>query len=425
MRRHMQLADQTQLSRLRRMKAVATGLLLAMLVLFVVGFALQESYPVFAYLRAAAEGGTVGALADWFAVTALFRHPLGLKIPHTALIPRKKDQLGAMLAEFIHTNFVAGDVAREKIENLQVTAAAGAKAKELLTNQVQRPQILQSTRQLISRALDLSDDEAVRALLTTVAENHIVRPAWSPTLGRTLAELVEHEQHQKLVTLLSERAGLWLVNNPQMVEQVIAERAPTWAPAFANELLARKIHKELVGLASAITHDPQHSVRKDVTAWLQDLSVRLHDDQQLRASVEAYKEQLLSSPQLQQWATQAWASVKQVVLSELAKPDSELSQAIGQALDFIAEQLTTNTQLQRAVDEMLSRLAGSILRDYGPALTGVIEQTVQRWDGQQTSRTIELFVGRDLQFIRINGTVVGALAGLTIYVLAQLLINPV
>lgn len=421
----MQLADQTQLARLRRMKAVATGLLVAMLALFVLGFALQQSYPAFAYLRAAAEGGTVGALADWFAVTALFRHPLGLKIPHTALIPRKKDQLGAMLADFVHTNFVAGDVAREKIENLQVTAAAGAKAEQLLADPPQRARVLDTTRTLLSRGLDLSDDQAVRTLLATVAENHIVKPDWSPTLGRTLAELVAGGQHQKLVTLLAERAGLWLVNNPQLIEQVIVERAPAWAPSFANDLLARKIHKELVGLAAAITHDQQHSVRRDITTWLQDLSVRLHDDPQLRASVEAYKRELLSSPQLQEWASQAWASVKRVALAELEKPDSELSQAIGHGLDFVAGQLASNPELQQALDAMLSRLAATVLRDYGPALTGVIEQTVQRWDGAQTSRTIELFVGRDLQFIRINGTVVGALAGVTIYALAHLLINPV
>ncbi len=421
----MHPAEHTQAARLRRMKAVATGLLLAMLALFVTGFALQESYPAFAYLRAAAEGGTVGALADWFAVTALFRHPLGLKIPHTALIPRKKDQLGAMLADFVHTNFVAGDVAREKIDRLQVSAAAGAKAQELLADPQRRAQVLANARLLVSRGLDLSDDHAVRSLLATVAENHVVKPDWSPTLGRTLAELVAHGHHQKLVTLLAERAGLWVVNNPQMIEQVIAERAPGWAPAFANELLARKIHKELVGLATAITHDPQHSVRRDITAWLQDLSVRLHDDPQLRATVEGYKTELLSSPQLQEWASQAWSSVKRVALAELEKPDSELSLAIGQALDFVADQLSGNAELQRALDSVVSRLAGAVLRDYGPALTGVIEQTVQRWDGKQTSRTIELFVGRDLQFIRINGTVVGALAGLCIFTLAQLLINPV
>lgn len=421
----MQVPEELQVRRLRRMKAMATGLLVAMAGLFVVGFLLQQSYPGFAYLRAAAEGGMVGALADWFAVTALFRHPLGLKIPHTALIPRKKNQLGAMLSEFVHTNFVAGDVAQEKIANLTVTRTAGLKLQELLADPIERPRIRATTRRVLARGLELTDDEAVKALLTGVAERHIVAPAWSPTLGRTLAELVEHGQHEKLVTLLAERAGTWVTENPQMIEQVITERAPSWAPAFANELLARKIHRELVGLAAAIYADPQHTVRQDITDWLADTSNRLQSDPTLQSSVEAYKEQLLSSPQLQTWAAQTWKTVKRVAQEELAKPSSELSTAIGQGLDFVADKCATNIPLQNSLDRQLSKLASALLRDYGPSLVGVIEQTIQRWNGQQTSRTLELFVGRDLQFIRINGTIVGALAGVTIHSLAQLILNPV
>lgn len=410
--------------RLRRMKSVATGLLVAMVILFVIGFILQESYPAFAYLRAAAEGGTVGALADWFAVTALFKHPMGLKIPHTALIPRKKDAIGSMLADFVHTNFVSGEVAHEKISNLQVSAVAGAKAQQLLADPVEREKVVGQARRMLARGLELTDEDSVRALLANILERHVIAQPWSPTLGRTLAELVGNGHHQKLVSILAERVGRWVGENPEMIYQVLAGRSPSWVPPKVDELLAGKIHREIIGLMADIYRDQNHSVRRDITAWLQDVSYRLEHDHNMRASVESYKEDLLRSEQVQNWVSQAWAALKRVADQELADPDSQLSLAVGQGLDYLAEQLAENVELQRSLDQQASRLAAGLLRDYGPALVGVIEQTIARWDGKQTSRTIELFVGRDLQFIRINGTIVGALAGLTIHALATLLIAP-
>ena len=401
---------------LRRMKAVALGLLVALAVVFAVAFPLQDVHPVWGYVRAAAEGGMVGALADWFAVTALFRHPMGIPVPHTALIPRKKDQLGAALTEFVQENFLDSDVAREKVEGLEVAAAAGG--------WLRRPENAERAAREVATAargaMAAADDDAVQELLRQLMQRHMVEPEWSPTLAGVLQDVVTGRHHERVVDLVVEHTGDWVAAHPEMFVETVRRRSPEWSPDLVDRLLAERLHAEALKYLAGIRDDRDHEARRAVDDWLTRLSAEMRDDPHTRASVERFKHCLFADERLRAWAGRAWTSLRDSLLDALEDPASDLHRALVAALRDLGARLQEDPVLRDRVDGHARAAAAYALSTYGPAVTGVIEETVARWDGDQTARTLELFVGRDLQYIRINGSIVGALAGLTIHAVATL-----
>lgn len=401
---------------LRRMKAVALGLLVALAVVFAVAFPLQDVHPVWGYVRAAAEGGMVGALADWFAVTALFRHPMGIPVPHTALIPRKKDQLGAALTEFVQENFLDSDVAREKVEGLEVAAAAGG--------WLRRPENAERAAREVATAargaMAAADDDAVQELLRQLMQRHMVEPEWSPTLAGVLQDVVTGRHHERVVDLVVEHTGDWVADHPEMFVETVRRRSPEWSPDLVDRLLAERLHVEALKYLAGIRDDRGHEARRAVDDWLTRLSAEMRDDPHTRASVERFKHSLFADERLRAWAGRAWTSLRDSLLDALEDPASDLHRALVAALRDLGARLQEDPVLRDRVDGHARAAAAYALSTYGPAVTGVIEETVARWDGDQTARTLELFVGRDLQYIRINGSIVGALAGLTIHAVATL-----
>lgn len=401
---------------LRRMKAVALGLLVALAVVFAVAFPLQDVHPVWGYVRAAAEGGMVGALADWFAVTALFRHPMGIPVPHTALIPRKKDQLGAALTEFVQENFLDSDVAREKVEGLEVAAAAGG--------WLRRPENAERAAREVATAargaMAAADDDVVQELLRQLMQRHMVEPEWSPTLAGVLQDVVTGRHHERVVDLVVKHTGDWVAAHPEMFVETVRRRSPEWSPDLVDRLLAERLHAEALKYLAGIRDDRDHEARRAVDDWLTRLSAEMRDDPHTRASVERFKHSLFADERLRAWAGRAWTSLRDSLLDALEDPASDLHRALVAALRDLGARLQEDPVLRDRVDGHARAAAAYALSTYGPAVTGVIEETVARWDGDQTARTLELFVGRDLQYIRINGSIVGALAGLTIHAVATL-----
>lgn len=401
---------------LRRMKAMALGLLVLLGVVFVIAFPLQDVHPAWGYVRAAAEGGMVGALADWFAVTALFRHPLGIPVPHTALIPRKKDQLGAALTEFVQENFLDSDVAREKVEGLTVAEAAGG--------WLRRPEnAARAAREVATAArgaMAAADDDAVQELLRQLMDRHMVQPEWSPTLAGVLEDVVAGRHHERVVDLVVGHTGDWVAAHPEMFVETVRRRSPEWSPDLVDRLLAERLHAEALKYLAGIRRDPGHEARRAVDDWLTRLSADMREDADTRASVERFKHSLFADERLRSWAGRAWTALRDSLLDALEDPASDLHRALLAALRDLGVRLQEDPVLRERVDGYARRAAAYALSSYGPAVTGVIEETVARWDGDRTARTLELFVGRDLQYIRINGSIVGALAGLAIHAVATL-----
>jgi len=410
-------ADEHRRRRLVRMKLTAAGLLAAMAVIFVLARLGEPAHPGLGYLRAAAEAGMVGALADWFAVTALFRRPLGLPIPHTAIIPARKDAIGSSLSEFVATNFLSEPVVREKLAGFSVAGRLGG----FLTGPGVAERIVAEGASLVRGAAAVLSDEQVAQLLEGLARGRIDRFQLGPAVGRIAADVFARGDHHPLVDVLVDRAAAWVHDNPSAVAGLVAERAPTWSPRFLDERVAGRIYRELDRFLQTVRDDPDHAVRGALDRLLARLAQDLQHDPATMARADALKQRLLNNAQVRSLAASAWSSVKAALLDAAADPDSTLRRSAVEGVRALGARLQTDRTLGAKVDGWAADAAGYLARHHARSVTGIIDETIARWDGPATSRKIELAIGRDLQFIRINGTVVGALAGLAIYSLAQLL----
>lgn len=397
------------------MKSLALSLLVAMAVIFVFAFALQEEYPWLQYVRAAAEGGMVGALADWFAVTALFKYPMGLKIPHTAIIPRRKDQIGASLGEFVETNFLSEEVVQDKLATINIARRAG----EWLTGPGGADRVAKEGAAIIRGAFTVLNDDDVQAVIEGLVRKHLVTPPWGPPVGKLAERIFADGHHHQLVDLLVDRAADWVADNREVVSRVVTDRSPTWVPSFVDGMVGDKVYLEVLKFAQAVQSDPQHQVRQSIDTYLKDLAQDLQYDPVMIARAEGIKAQVLGDPEVRELATRTWATVKNALLTAVDDPTSELTVRFKSAVRDFGLRLVNDTELAGKVNTWIGDAAGYLVRTYRSDIAAVITDTVSRWDAAETSRKIELQVGKDLQFIRINGTVVGSLAGLAIFTVAH------
>jgi uncharacterized membrane-anchored protein YjiN (DUF445 family) len=387
-----------------------------MAVVFVIAFALQDEYPWLQYVRAAAEGGMVGALADWFAVTALFKYPMGIKIPHTAIIPRRKDQIGASLGEFVETNFLSEQVVQEKLASVNIARRAG----EWLATPAGANRVAKEGAALIRGAFKVLNDDDVQAVIEGMVRKHLLAPPWGPPVGR-MAERIFHDgHHHKLVDLLVDRAADWVDDNHETVTRLVSDRSPTWVPQFVDGLVGDKVYVEILKFVRAVQADPNHQVRQQIDKYLNDLAQDLQHDPAMIARAEDIKAQVLGDPEVRELASRTWGTVKNALLGAVDDPDSDLTIKFKAAVRDFGSRLVNDPELDGKVNAWIGDAAGYLVRTYRSDIAGVITDTVARWDAEETSQKIELQVGKDLQFIRINGTVVGSLAGLAIFTAAHL-----
>ncbi|MDQ4490212.1 DUF445 domain-containing protein [Sinomonas sp. ASV486] len=408
-------ADAERAAALRRMKTLALSLLLGMAVVFAVSFALQGQYAWLQYVRAASEGGMVGALADWFAVTALFRHPLGLPIPHTAIIPTRKDAIGASLSGFVRDNFLSSAVVRAKLDTVDVARKAGT----WLASPGGAERVSKEGAAVIRGAFTVLNDDDVQSVIEGMVRKHLLTPPWGPPLGRVAEQVFEAGHHHQLVDLLVDRAADWVAANYATVTRVVTDRSPSWVPNFANDLVGDKVYIELSKFVAAVQSDPNHQARQSIDAYLRSLALDLQHEPAMIARVEGIKAQVLGDPQVRSLAGRTWATIKRVLLEAVSDPRSELHQRFTTAVRDFGARLVEDEELAGKVNAWVADAAAYIVATYRDDIAGVIEDTVARWDAEETSQKIELQVGKDLQFIRINGTVVGALAGVLIFAVAH------
>ena len=408
-------ADRERRRSLQVMKGVALGALVVMAIVFVIAFVLQEQHPWLAYVRAAAEGGMVGALADWFAVTALFRHPLGIPIPHTAIIPRRKDEIGRSLGEFVETNFLEGRVVRAKLESTPIAATAGAWLRDPAHAETVGAEA-STVAAGILRAL--SDDE-VQDLISDLAREHLLDPEWAPTLGAWLSRVVEADAHRGAVDLGVDSIVTWLNANRDSFSGLVSRRLPSWVPSVAMRLVDDTVYHEAVKFAAAVQADPDHPARRAIDRYLERLADNLQHDPTTIERLEDAKSSVFDSPRVRELAAEAWNTAKAGLLTALGDPASGLRRRIVAALGEIGERLATDAALQQRVDTRVADAAVFLVDRYRHDIASIITDTVEKWDPAETTEKIELMVGRDLQYIRLNGTIVGALAGLAIFSIAH------
>ena len=407
-------ADLARRRGLRRMRAVALSLLVLAAVVFI---ATRNRDGAWGYVNTTAEAAMIGGLADWFAVTALFRHPLGIPVPHTAIIPNRKDALGQSLEEFVTGNFLTADAARERVVAADVSRRVG----RWLSQEQHSARVISEMAKATSRALVAIKDEDVLGFVEQSLLPRLVHEPMSPLLGHFLESVVHDGAHHGLVDIALVEAHVWLSANEDVFASIVGARAPWWSPGWLDEKVVTRMHREALAWVADVRDRPNQAARLALDDLLGQLARDLQHDPETMARAEALKVRVMTHPQIGPSAVGIWDALRAAILGALDDADGQLRRRGVRALTELGERLVGDPDLRHRVDGHAADAIGFVVSAYGHEIAKVISQTVDRWDGKEAAERIELHVGRDLQFIRINGTVVGGLAGLAIHTLNALL----
>ncbi|MCX4811360.1 DUF445 domain-containing protein [Streptomyces sp. NBC_01239] len=411
-------ADQERQRGVRRMKLTALALLLFVAVVYVLAKWASHSGagPWAGYVAAAAEAGMVGAMADWFAVTALFRHPLGLPIPHTAIIPTKKDQLGVSLGEFVGENFLSEEVVRQRLHAVGI----GSRLGTWLADPDHADRVTAELSAALRGALTVLRDSDVQAIVGEAITRRADAQEIAPGIGKTLERIVADGGHKRVVDLIVARAHDWLVLHDEQVMDAVEGGAPGWTPRFVDKRIGERVYKELLRFVTEMRDMPSHPARGALDRFLGDFAADLQSDTETRARVERLKGEVLGRGEVQDLIASAWTSVRSMIVSAAEDERSELRLRVRASLLSLGARMAVEPKLQAKVDGWVEGAAVYVVTTYRKEITSLITDTVAGWDAEHTTRKIEANIGRDLQFIRINGTVVGSLVGLLIYTVTRL-----
>ncbi|WP_064674676.1 DUF445 domain-containing protein [Streptomyces albus] len=412
-------ADEERRRGVRRMKAIATAALLLMAAVFALAtWAEHAGAGAWSgYVAAAAEAGMVGALADWFAVTALFRRPMGLPIPHTAIIPTKKDQLGQSLGDFVGENFLSADVVRARLRAVGI----GSRLGSWLAQPENADRVTAELSTALRGALTVLRDSDVQAVVSEAITRRATAQEIAPGLGGLLERIVTDGGHRRVVDLVCTRAAEWLEEHGDSVMAAVAGGAPGWTPRFVDRKVGERVYRELLRFVTEMRDMPEHPARGAVDRFLTDFAADLRSDPDTRARVERLKNETLARSEVQDLISSAWGAVRSMLVAASEDERSELRVRARTALLSLGQRLAADGRLSGKVDGWVEGAAVHLVTTYRDEITSLISETVAGWDAEHTSRKIEAHIGRDLQFIRINGTVVGSLAGLAIHTVAHLL----
>jgi uncharacterized membrane-anchored protein YjiN (DUF445 family) len=406
--------DAARLKGLRRMRTLALSLLILAAVIYVFT---RDHEGWVGYVNAGAEAAMVGAIADWFAVTALFRHPLGLPVPHTAIIPNRKESLGESLQEFVTDNFLREDVVRERIQSAGVSRRVG----EWLVSDGHSERLVAEGSRVLADALSHVKESDVAAVVQEALIPRLMDEELSPVVGQLLEEVLRDDAHRGLVDLAVDELARWLAMNEDEVAALIENRAPSWTPQWLDKRVAGWVHDQVVEWVAEIGRTPDHNARIALDNWLTELADALQHDEATRVRFERLKVRILAQPRLTVTSVQLWDALRRALIGSLGDESGLLRRRALEEIERFGQRLIDEPALSQRIDGTISDVAAYAVNHYGSEVATIISATVNRWDGKETADRIELHVGRDLQFIRINGTVVGGLAGVAIHAISALL----
>ncbi|PAT08070.1 DUF445 domain-containing protein [Corynebacterium hadale] len=369
------------------------------------------------YVRAAAEAGMVGGLADWFAVTALFRYPMGLPIPHTAIIPNKKDQVADALSEFVSENFLNARTITQKVMEANLPQRVGT----WLTRPASAERVSQEVGDFTVRVVRGIDPADAEAFINTQLIDRLAEPTWGPPLGRALEGFIADGKAEPIVEDILAWSRAKLDGMEQSIVTLIDDRMPRWAPKFAKDLVGEKVYTELVKFMAEVDRDPNHEARRAIRRQLSQFAQDLQFDSQMITRVEALKGDVMGSTAVTSAASSMWEQLADTIVANATDPQSMLRRKVADAAAEWGGKLANDPEVRASAEQKLEKVVHFAAENGADQIVGIIAETIQRWDGAEASDKIELMVGKDLQFIRLNGTIVGALAGLVIYTVSQLL----
>ncbi len=397
------------------MKVAATGLLLVMAAIFLAARGFEPRYPWLGFVKAFAEAAMVGGLADWFAVTALFRHPLGLPIPHTAIIPRNKDRIGEALASFLKDNFLIPSVVARRMRAIDVAAAAG---RFLKAPPGEGTRIRQGASRLIADIFESLDDERLGGIFKTAIATRLRAMEVSPLLGHALASAINEDRHVPMLEAAIRWTARALEANETLIREMVTKKA-NWALKLAgfDAKLADAIIDGLRKLTAEMSTDPAHPVRLKVEEALAQLANDLQSNPETRERVEAIKDQLLDNQSVSLWLDTLWQRGRSAIIRGARNPDAVLAGKLGEVLTTMGATLEADPRIRGAINQFARRAIAGLAASYGGSIVRLVSDTVRGWDARTVTARLESAVGRDLQYIRINGTLVGGLVGLILHAL--------
>ena len=405
--------------RARNMRLAATGMLIAMAGLFLLSGRYLDLHPSLGYVHAFAEAAMVGGLADWFAVTALFRRPLGLPIPHTAIIPENKNRIADTMAGFLRENFLTPAVVARRMSSMNVAAAFGRFLADPAAGSGTR--LRAGAGDLLVEVLESLDPQRLGGQVSSGLKAQLERLEIAPLLGRMASAAIADGRHTPLVESMIRWSGLVLEDNEELVREMIHERANgivRWTGL--DERLATSVLDGLYKILAEVLVDKDHPLRSKVQEGLEDLADKLEHDSEIQARVERLKLEMLANPALGEWWQGVWERMR-AGLIEMVQGKDEALLGLGGSLKDLGEALQHDERLQYQVNRFARRTMVGIATRYGDQIVQLVSETVRRWDAQTLTDRIEGAVGRDLQFIRVNGTLVGGLVGVTIHFVSQYL----
>jgi uncharacterized membrane-anchored protein YjiN (DUF445 family) len=410
------MQEQEQLAQLRRMRKIATGLLMLMAVVFVACRLLQNTYAYLSFVSAFAEAAMVGALADWFAVTALFRNPLGLPIPHTAIIPNNKDRIGESVANFLEHNFMTHDVLREELNHVDFTGAAASWLAVRENSRAVARQIVSGVPVLFR----LIEDEDIAGFIQGTLNTTLQNVKMGPFLSEVLAVLVADGRHQAVFDHLIGLASKALEENRPFIRQKIHEESPRWMPRIVDD----KLFERLVEGAQHVLTE----MKEENSEWrlrfqnaTEELIEKLRSSPEYEEKIDALINQTLKHPKFREYALEVWHDVKGRLLADATSEHSRAMEQIDRVLHIFSVALMEDVAVRRKLNQWIRSFAVDAIASRRQMIADLVKRVIKKWDADTVSRKFELYVGKDLQYIRINGTLVGGLVGLVLHTISLVL----
>ena len=400
------------------MKRAATGLLVVMAATFIAARALQPAFPWLVWVKAFAEAAMVGGLADWFAVTALFRHPLGLPIPHTAIIPRNKDRIGEALASFLKENFLIAPVVARRMRNIDLAGAAG---RFLQAPSGQETRIRKGASRLIADLFESLDDERLGGLVKGAISSRLRNAEIAPLIGHALASAINEDRHVPMLEAAIRWTARALEANEHLIRDMVKKRV-NWVLKLAglDEKLSNSVIDGLRKLTVDMEADPAHPVRIKIEEALAQLANDLQTKPETQTRVESIKLQLLDNRSVGLWLDTLWQKGRAAIIAAARNPDAAMAGKLGEVLKSMGQSLEHDPRMRGAINQFARRAVAGMAASYGGSIVKLVSETVRGWDAQTVTDRLESAVGRDLQYIRINGTLVGGTVGVVLHALDQI-----
>ncbi|NNF88656.1 MAG: DUF445 domain-containing protein [Acidimicrobiia bacterium] len=408
--------DEERSAQLKKSRRRATGLLVIVVLIFIATHLFTDGRGFWGFVQAASEAGVVGGIADWFAVTALFRHPLGIPIPHTAVIPRGKDAFGRGLGEFVAQNFLDAELLTNRLKEIDPA--------DRLALWLMRPQnsdmVARRAAGVLVGLTDALDDDEVQAAIRSTIDERIRRVELAPLLGTVAKLAMEGGHHHALVDAALLGLSRTIEENQELFRGQLRRESPWWVPEPIDEVVFQKVYDGAQRFITDVTSDRDHPLRAHLDERATNLITQLSESPEILARGEELKAAFLDHPEFAAWTDELWTDLKRYIALAAAQPESDLRRRLAKWTTLAGERLATDPALRERVNRGVISVVRQGVEQSGEEVTALIASTVERWDAQETSRRLELLLGRDLQFIRINGTMVGALVGIVIHTIVVL-----